>query len=382
MRKNKYIKPLPFKTYRYFLTFLTFLGLISSGYLSYTHYAVYNIFSYESFCALSQAINCDTVAQSSFSVFLGIPVALWGSVSYFCIITILIFIGNTEKKEEGQWAVLFLIYFMFSLFSLIYGFISLQYIKSICIFCLVTYLVNWLSLFTIIIVFKRYRLSWLYQFKNDLSYWKNDKKLNAVCIGFVFIISLLMIFYPPYWKFNKLENISVLNHGYTKEGFPWIGSENPEVTIVEYTDYQCFACKKTHYSLRRLLEKYPEKLRLVHRNFPMAGDCNPLVNDTLHKNACILAKIAICTEQQDLFWEINDKLFFGKTDNIKIKFKKTGGDYSSLLNCLKSKKINEQLKNDIKSGLTRGVDVTPSFWIYGRLYKGKIPIKKILKDIK
>ncbi|MBU3949567.1 MAG: hypothetical protein KJ826_15285 [Proteobacteria bacterium] len=46
---------------------------------------MYTDIGYESFCAISKAINCDTVSQSPYSVFLGVPLAIWGVAGYcFC----------------------------------------------------------------------------------------------------------------------------------------------------------------------------------------------------------------------------------------------------------------------------------------------------------
>ncbi|MBU4035957.1 MAG: hypothetical protein KKA35_05965, partial [Proteobacteria bacterium] len=43
---------------------------------------MYTDIGYESFCAISKAINCDTVSQSPYSVFLGVPLAIWGVAGY------------------------------------------------------------------------------------------------------------------------------------------------------------------------------------------------------------------------------------------------------------------------------------------------------------
>jgi hypothetical protein len=310
------------------------------------------------------------------------PVAIWGLITYFFILIGLICIKKNNDKETGQWGVLFFIYLVLSLVSLGYGYISLTRIQSLCIVCLATYLVNWLSLFTIIIVFKRYKLSFLCQAKNDIFLLKKNRKLLIIPVLFLSILLFLTHYYPRYWEFNSLTEVSVLNHGYTRQGIPWTGAANPEITIVEYSDYQCFACKKAHYALRRLMEKHPGKIRLVHRNFPMSSACNPIVkNKNFHKKACILAKIAICAKQQNIFWKISDALFFRKTDNIKLLYDNAGGNYTKMISCLNDSELNKQLMLDIKSGIERGVTVTPSFFVYGKLYKGKLPIKKILKDI-
>ena len=46
---------------------------------------------------------------------------------------------------------------------------------------------------------------------------------------------------------------------------------------MEFTDYQCFQCRKMHYYLRKLVARYPDKIRITHCSFPMDQEFNPLL---------------------------------------------------------------------------------------------------------
>ena len=91
IEKDKAIQPLPFAVYYFTVVFLTLAGLIVSLYLSYSHYRVYTDVGYKSFCAISKAINCDTVSQSAYSIFLGLPVPVWGIVGYIFFLLFMLF---------------------------------------------------------------------------------------------------------------------------------------------------------------------------------------------------------------------------------------------------------------------------------------------------
>ena len=67
--KSKGIKPLPFGVYLWTVILITMIGLTYSIYLSVSHYRVYTDIGYKSFCAISRAINCDTISQSFYSIF-------------------------------------------------------------------------------------------------------------------------------------------------------------------------------------------------------------------------------------------------------------------------------------------------------------------------
>ncbi|MCI5119290.1 MAG: vitamin K epoxide reductase, partial [Candidatus Electrothrix sp. LOE1_4_5] len=69
---------------RYWLAALFFAtaGLLIALYSAHSHYQNYTDPLYSSFCAISKSINCDTVAQSPWSIMFNIPVAWWGVLFY------------------------------------------------------------------------------------------------------------------------------------------------------------------------------------------------------------------------------------------------------------------------------------------------------------
>ena len=79
VKTNK--KPLPFLVYYSGVFVLVLAGAIDSLYLLHSHYRNYVDIDYRSFCAISKAINCDTVSQSPYAIFLDLPVAFWGVMS-------------------------------------------------------------------------------------------------------------------------------------------------------------------------------------------------------------------------------------------------------------------------------------------------------------
>ena len=68
----------------------------------------------------------------------------------------------------------------------------------------------------------------------------------------------------------KNEKGNLLNNKFD----PVLGNiENPQITIIEYLDYRCGYCKKSHYELTRLLNdvKYKGKIRVIIKNYPVIG---------------------------------------------------------------------------------------------------------------
>jgi uncharacterized membrane protein len=80
---SKPVIPLPFPVYFWTFVGLAIMGLADAIYLSISHYRVYTDIGYASFCAISKAINCDTVSQSPYSILWGAPVPVLGGLWIF-----------------------------------------------------------------------------------------------------------------------------------------------------------------------------------------------------------------------------------------------------------------------------------------------------------
>lgn len=83
------------------------------------------------------------------------------------------------------------------------------------------------------------------------------------------------------------------------------GAADPLITIIEYSDFQCPACKSVSPTLARLVESYPEQVQLVYRHFPL---------NQIHPNAQKAAEAAEAAGAQGKFWEFHDALFAGQVD--------------------------------------------------------------------
>jgi uncharacterized membrane protein/protein-disulfide isomerase len=383
---DSHIKPLPFRFYFWVVVFLAGLGLTASIYLSISHFRVYTDIGYRSFCAISRAINCDTVSLSPYSILLNVPVPVWGIVGYSLFLLLVIaFPGRSEDKYR-IWTILFLLAMAFSIYSAVLAFISSYYIGSYCIVCIATYAVNFLLAYFCWLIKKRLDPVRLGQgLKADLVYlWqKRSQSLLTAVTVIVLTISLLFLF-PDYWNLRLPEQTNQLSTGYTEDGHPWIGSNSPELVITEYTDYLCFQCKKMHFYLRELMNRHPDKIRLIHRHFPMDSRFNPIVKMPFHEGSGVLALLAIYSGQNGKFWQANDYIYntVGKAKQFDLhKMAHTVGlDFDGLRDASRDQSIRLKLKSDIWQGLKSGITGTPVYVINDKLYQAEIPAE-VLKTV-
>jgi len=366
----------------YFITLVAICiaGITVSSYLSFSHYRVYTDMGYKSFCAISKAINCDTISQSSYAVFLNVPVAVWGIAGYCLLLGIILCSLDQKRQKIRLLSTQFSIALIFSLISLTLGIISSVYIHAYCIMCIASWIINFSLLYMFWLIRRRYEnINYLQSIKQDLIFWKTNKLTIIMAIVFLLILGSLILFYPKYWQYHykSINNENTINTGITLKGHPWIGAIDPKLTIVEFSDYQCFQCKKMHFFLRNLIAEYPDKLRIVHRHFPMDHRYNPIVTQPFHEGSGVLALIAITACNHNIFWEANDYLYQYDMSKHAIYLRKIakdiGIDLKILRNGINKHKNKLKLFQDIKYGLQHKLSGTPAYIINGQTYTGHIP---------
>ena len=381
------VKPLPFRLYFGIIILLAGSGLVASIYLALSQFRVYTDIDYRSFCAISRAINCDTVSQSPYAIFLNAPVPVWGIVGYTFLLTfIVVFVGPKGSEGRGL-AVAFAISVVFSAYSVVLAFISSYYISAYCIVCIYTYAVNFMLAYMTWLVRKRFENKrYIRALISDIKFLKQQPKRFASIIG-VLVCSIVSIvaFFPAYWNLEFPVRPLNLPAGLTEDGHPYIGADSPKVVITEYTDYLCFQCKKMHAYLRQLINRHPDKIRLVHRHFPMDHKFNPLVKTPFHRGSGIMALTAIYSGKIGKFWQANDYLYgiVGETGEINLNkmAEKLGLNVKDLIGALSDRTIRQQLNSDIIQGLKLGVTGTPSYIINGNVYHATIPPEILRKAL-
>jgi protein-disulfide isomerase len=254
--------------------------------------------------------------------------------------------------------------------------------------CIVGYAISFMLLFYTWLTRKRFNHEpFVASLKNDAIFlWQKRKLTLSLLVPFLIGSIWMAKLMPAYWRIKPPQFSADLSMGITADGHPWIGSEKPELIITEFADYQCFQCKKMHYFLRQLISDHPEKIRLVHRHFPMDHEVNPLLKAPFHVGSGKLALLAIAATRFNKFWQLNDILYSLSRERESVDVKaianKIGVNPQELVRLANDIEIRKHLYRDIKEGLRLNINATPAYVIDERLYVGQIPpgiLKMIIK---
>jgi protein-disulfide isomerase len=160
------------------------------------------------------------------------------------------------------------------------------------------------------------------------------------------------------------------------DGAPFRGPAAAPVAIVEFSDFHCPFCQQVASTLRQLLSRYDDKVKLVHRDFP---------NENIHPEATKAAEAARCAHEQGKFWEYHDALFANAPkatqEQLGVYARQVGLEVPSFERCLASGRQVPAVQRDVNEGTRLGVTGTPAFFINGRLLSGAQPLESFVRVI-
>jgi protein-disulfide isomerase len=151
---------------------------------------------------------------------------------------------------------------------------------------------------------------------------------------------------------------------------PTLGPEGAPVTIVQFVDYQCPYCHRAQSTIDEILSKYPGKVQLVHRDFPLDG----------HPQAMPAARASRCAGEQGKFWDYHRSLMSAKGPmddaDLKARAASLKLDPAAFSTCLASDRFDATIHAAFDEGTRVGVNSTPTYFVNGRMMTGALPFEE------
>ncbi|MCC6932308.1 MAG: thioredoxin domain-containing protein [Deltaproteobacteria bacterium] len=410
-------------TFKKFLLVLLLLGVYFSIELLTHHTRLKFGYQFEpSACAINNFIDCDAVAKSRYAELLGIPMASYALVYY--IILMGLYALQCFLNKRDYYSIFLFISGVGFIWSIAMSLTSFLVIKKICIYCFSLYLVN-------IVIFVGVYFSRLHHgsfAENVRCWWRTltyglkalfssaipDQhrsisrfSLIYVCltIGVVYLLPFYLVLgvYVPRaeseknkgqaessysdWLKEPMRDLELATGDFLQKDFAW-GDAQAAITIVEFSDFECPFCRRTSKFLKELESRYPGKIRIVFKNFPLSKSCNANVLTEKHAYACEFAYLARCAGKYGdaEFWKMHDEIM----GLLRVSAQSSSEliddldlDKGEMASCIRSPEVRQRIMADSRLGNRLAINGTPTVFINGKRVKIATPesIKKIISHL-
>ncbi len=161
------------------------------------------------------------------------------------------------------------------------------------------------------------------------------------------------------------------------------GNKDAQITLVEYSDYECPFCKRFHPTMQQVMKEYGNKVKWVYRDFPLS----------FHQNAQKEAEGGRCINElggNEAFWKYTDAIFERTTSNgtgfaldkLGPLAAEVGVDQVKFQSCLDSGKYAKKVQDQETQGTAEGVTGTPGTIIIDakgntQLIPGAVPYEQV-----
>jgi uncharacterized membrane protein len=321
-------------------------GALTSSLLELIHYRAYAAPAEDSFCTLGEKLDCASVALSQYAVLLGVPLPVWGFAGFSGI--------GLAAWQGTRW--LLPLAALAALAALVLSGVSAWGVGAWCLFCEVAHALS-------LIIFAcawRSRAS----LAGGLSA-RAALRAGSPAIG---LLLAALLFLPRYWTLLGYGPTLPFAHGKTEQGDPWIGAEQPTLTLAEFVDYTCPHCKAASARSLQRLAAHPHQLRLVRRHSPRIP-CQ-LSSET----RCLPLRIALCADEQDRFWQADRWLFEhsqgGDVPEVARAASDLGLDLEQLARCVTSETTFQRSIAEWKRAKMNHLPGTPYYATGDRLVTG------------
>ena len=367
--------------------------------LAYIYYqANFNEHALPSFCSVNDFIDCDGVARTVESQFLGVPLAYWGLFLYL-FIGLMLFVDKLKnipflkflevfKNKYHYIATLGLVSFLISM--TLFG-ISYFEIKKLCVMCLLTYVLNLLIGIVAVI-----GIEWNFIGAVKQSWEDFVEALKPIPYRAAFIVVIALAGSFLCWTYSSAhfspalknyrafgEFLKLKTNIYAIKGNV-LGSADDDAVVLEvYSDYMCPICYTCNIMVHKVVKEF-KNVRVEHHNMPLDKSCNKYMQGDFHIGSCITAKYGLAAEKQGKFWEVESVLFekgSSSEESIINALKEAGIelDYDKLKQDANSQEIADKINKDIDFAFSNGMVGTPSLKIGDEKNMGVKPYPELKK---
>ncbi|MEQ8350446.1 MAG: DsbA family protein [Leptospiraceae bacterium] len=354
-------------------------------------------------CDIDGTDACKALGQTEYAHVFGVPIAAFGF--FFYILVLVSFIRITFMHHPGK--ILGLIVFLGAVgifVDLVLGVINLGILEKPCILCIYTYLTTAGVMIMAAMLFR--------------SEVKSNKVKPSAAIDWpalaIHSIIALVISLGLYGCYSLINPSSVTPAG----GLPLIpteqvdqivadfetlpeaklstdglktvdGAENAYIVIQEFADFLCPHCRHTTEMVTKLKERWPGRIKVYYRQFPLDGTCNPMIQGVrkpLGDWRCNAAQATVCAGGSENFGKFYHDVFALQENNppvmtpetIRPIAEKHGLNWDEIYQCMGSARSQQLINADVQAGKSIQINSTPLVILNDRILSRGSPHEQFL----
>ena len=151
------------------------------------------------------------------------------------------------------------------------------------------------------------------------------------------------------------------------------GEDQAYIILHDWADFRCPHCLHAHEIIQAAQRRWPGRIKVYYRHFPLDQTCNPLVSRAAGGFSCNGAQAALCAPR-NIFPEFYHGVFEFQNaqipiipDQLRRLTESLGGDWSAMVGCMGSAKTAAALQRDIKEAEVINVQSTPTIVVDGHI---------------
>ncbi|WP_230469803.1 DsbA family protein [Lujinxingia vulgaris] len=163
---------------------------------------------------------------------------------------------------------------------------------------------------------------------------------------------------------TEVHMVPVRDADYTKGA----SADQALVTIMEFSSFQCPFCARGSETIKQLVEKYPNQVRVVFKHFPLG----------FQQQSEPAARASVAAGNQGKFWEMYELLYDNQRALGEAKFEELAGQLGLNMDKFKADyaapATAEIVKQAQRDGQSAGIRGTPGFLVNGIKVVGAQPL--------
>jgi len=158
------------------------------------------------------------------------------------------------------------------------------------------------------------------------------------------------------------------------------GNPSAEVSIIEFSDYECPFCQRVHSTLNQIVEDFDGEVKWIYRHFPLTS---------IHSNAFSAGVAGECVAQlggNESFWNFTEQLFASQDSLSEALYEdiasSNGIQADALKKCMGESRIREIVQDQTQNAIDSGGRGTPYVIVVNKKgetfpFSGALPYEQI-----